>query len=236
MAKSRAWIALGLVIGCLIGTVWAVDQIVPPQHLPWKSLDPVHPIGLSTKSQLLRLAVSPSKTCTALITDIEGYETRPSEPKIAQAPCGWQKARQVYGIDNAKLSPGEVNMQCPLAVASFLWLREIDRLSRKHFRQRLAQVHHMGSYACRRQRGNGSQRWSEHAFANAWDISAFELADGTVIRILTDWDGRDRKRRIFLRDVRRQACRVFNTTLSPDFNAAHRNHFHVDMGPYSACH
>ena len=69
-------------------------------------------------------------------------------------------------------------MQCPLSVASFLWLREVQALTEARFGQPLAKVHHMGTYSCRRQRGNGSGRWSEHAFANAWDVAAFELADG----------------------------------------------------------
>ena len=27
------------------------------------------------------------------------------------------------------------------------------------------------------------------------------------------------------------ACRIFGTTLGPEANADHRNHFHVDMAP-----
>lgn len=35
----------------------------------------------------------------------------------------------------------------------------------------------------------------------------------------------------FLRDAHKAACRVFGTTLGPEANDAHRNHFHVDMRP-----
>ena len=35
----------------------------------------------------------------------------------------------------------------------------------------------------------------------------------------------------FLRDAHRSACKVFGTTLGPEANNAHRNHFHVDMTP-----
>lgn len=31
------------------------------------------------------------------------------------------------------------------------------------------------------------------------------------------------------------ALRAFNTTLGPQYNAAHRDHLHVDMGPYRLC-
>lgn len=170
-----------------------------------------------------------------LARDIEAFETIPSEPRDAQEPCGWDVARLVYGSGDAVLAPGEANMQCPLSVATFLWLREVDALAQDRFKQPLAKIHHMGSYSCRKQRGNGSDRWSEHAFANAWDIAGFELADGRLITVLSGWNSDDRQERKFLRDARQEACRVFNTTLSPDYNAAHRDHFHVDMGPYSTC-
>jgi hypothetical protein len=35
----------------------------------------------------------------------------------------------------------------------------------------------------------------------------------------------------FLRAAQAAACRIFGTTLGPEANAAHRNHFHVDMAP-----
>jgi len=28
---------------------------------------------------------------------------------------------------------------------------------------------------------------------------------------------------------------MFSVVLSPDYNAAHRNHFHVDVGPWWRC-
>ena len=100
--------------------------------------------------------------------------------------------------------------------------------------QNLKRIHHFGTYACRRQNGNNSGAWSEHAFANAWDISAFELTDGKIISVKSDWNGTQKPRQ-FLRAARKSACRIFRVTLSPDFNAAHHDHFHLDMGPTKAC-
>ncbi|MFN4225017.1 MAG: extensin family protein [Hyphomonas sp.] len=31
------------------------------------------------------------------------------------------------------------------------------------------------------------------------------------------------------------ACRLFSVTLGPDYDAAHADHFHMDMGPQRAC-
>lgn len=38
-------------------------------------------------------------------------------------------------------------------------------------------------------------------------------------------------RALFLRGIHRTACRIFGTTLGPEANEAHRNHFHFDMFP-----
>ncbi|WP_298914093.1 extensin family protein [uncultured Algimonas sp.] len=229
------WLRAALVLWILIAVLWTFNRIIPNQHLPWRPLDPDAPIGMATRGQLLRLSVSPPEVCMDLARDIEAFRSIPSEPKTATEPCGWDVARLVYGSGATVLSPGEANMQCPLSVATFLWLREVDALARDRFGQPLVKVHHMGSFSCRRVRGNSSGRWSEHAFANAWDVAAFELADGRLIRVLSGWDGEDKDDRRFLRDVRQEACRVFNVVLSPDYNAAHADHFHLDMGPYTSC-
>lgn len=234
-ARIKGWVVLITVIAVFTSIGWALNRFVPNEHLPWRPLDPERPIGMATKGQLLRLSVSPSDVCMALARDIVDFETIPSEPKEAKPPCGWDVARLVYAKGSAQLAPGEANMQCPLSVATYLWLREVDQLAQDYFDSPLAKVHHMGSYSCRRQRGNGSGQWSEHAFANAWDIAAFETQEGELISVLGDWDDGTKDQRKFLRDARKQACRVFNVTLSPDYNAAHRDHFHVDMGPSSAC-
>ena len=62
------------------------------------------------------------------------------------------------------------------------------------------------------------------------DIAGFVLADGTRISVLRDWPGEGDKAR-FLRTVRDGACDGFATVLSPDYNAAHADHFHLDMSP-----
>ena len=225
--------------GLIGGTFWAVNKYVPSQHLFWKPLDTNRPLGFASKQQLFALNLKPSEDCMNLVRDTVGYKTVVADPKrptsgAGKGVCGWDVARVVYGTEDVLFAPGESNMQCPLSVAVFLWQREVDALARKHFDQPLKKIHHYGSYSCRRQRGNGSGQWSEHAFANAWDVASFELADGTLIGILKDWDG-ERKKANFLREARDSACGLFRVTLSPDYNAPHRDHFHLDMGPGSAC-
>ena len=98
----------------------------------------------------------------------------------------------------------------------------------EHLGSEIVRIEHMGAFNCRRIRGSGSGGWSEHATANAIDISAFVLADGRRISVLEDWEG-DAASAAFLKAIRDDACDVFSTVLSPDFNAAHADHFHLDQ-------
>ena len=47
--------------------------------------------------------------------------------------------------------------------------------------------------------------------------------------MVRDWDSADARKAAFLRDIRDGACGMFTTVLSPDYNAAHRDHFHLDQ-------
>lgn len=219
----------------IAGMGWTVDRYTPRQHLPWRSLSPDAPVGLATRLQLFRVSLSPNATCTKLALSAQDLSSVPADPKrISDSPCGWDTARIHYGTNSAPLSPGEATMQCPLSLGNYIWSREIDRLAQKYFDQTVTAIYHAGTYSCRRQRGNNSGAWSEHAFANAFDVTGFQLSDGRVISVLKHWDGDNDERR-FLRAVRDEACQIFRVTLSPDYNAAHADHFHVDMGPSSAC-
>lgn len=212
----------------------AADRVIPHQHLPWRALNIEAPTGAATKTQLFRLSLSSSKTCMDMAENAPNFSSSQADPKDGSGPCGWTVARDVLGSDSGLLSK-ETVMQCPLAVGSYIWMREIDELARLHFGVPLKRVHHYGTYSCRKQRGNSGQNWSEHSFANAWDVTEFELENGEQISVLKHWDDGTRQQKRFLRGVRKQACKIFRVTLSPDYNAAHKDHFHVDMGPTTAC-
>jgi hypothetical protein len=94
----------------------------------------------------------------------------------------------------------------------------------------LARVEGMGTYACRNVVGStrGGDRRSGHAIANAVDVGGFVLKDGRRISVLRDWNSADEVTRNYLRQMRASACRRFGTVLSPDYNAAHANHLHLE--------
>lgn len=119
-------------------------------------------------------------------------------------------------------------MTCPLAANFAAWARYgVQPAARLILGSEIVRIDTFGTYACRPIAGSG--KLSEHAHSNAIDIAAFVLADGRRITVKTDWNG-DKRAQQFLRVVRTSACKRFSTVLSPDYNSAHHDHFHFDMG------
>ena len=120
-------------------------------------------------------------------------------------------------------------MTCPLAANFTDWARYAVRPAAKQYLGAdVVRIETMGTFNCRNIYGGRSGKLSEHAFANAVDVSAFVLRDGRRVSVLTGWNGSSEER-AFLRRLHQSACKRFGTVLGPDYNAAHANHFHFDM-------
>ncbi len=125
-------------------------------------------------------------------------------------------------------------MTCPLARAFTLWAQNDLQIPAMHdLGSEVVRIESFGTYACRNVNGAAEGRLSEHAYANAVDISAFVLKDGRRISVRDGWNSEAEGR--FLRSVRTSACRRFGIVLSPDYNAAHADHLHFDMGRGPLC-
>lgn len=118
-------------------------------------------------------------------------------------------------------------VRCGVAKSFTDWARfGVDRAARQILGSPIARIETMGSYACRNVAG--TERRSGHARAEAIDVSGFVLADGRRIVLQRDWDGGDAATREFLRVVHKSACKRFGTVLGPEYNAAHKDHFHLE--------
>jgi hypothetical protein len=109
----------------------------------------------------------------------------------------------------------------------------IEPAARARFGEGVRRIRHLGAYSCRRENG-GSGRWSQHAHGSAIDIAGVELESGALVLVASDWRGRGAKS-AFLRDIGRAACERFSAVLTPDSDREHRDHIHLDAGPYRIC-
>jgi hypothetical protein len=124
-------------------------------------------------------------------------------------------------------------VRCELAQRFAGWAQYgIARAAEQMLGSPLVKIETMGSYACRNIAG--SLKLSQHAHANAIDIAGFVLADGRRITVKDGWNGSNQER-AFLRAIHSSACKRFGTVLGPEYNAAHRDHLHVDMSGHGYC-
>ncbi|HEN8712135.1 TPA: extensin family protein [Pseudomonas putida] len=225
--------ALVLLCGLLLvaGFLWQSGWRLPQAWDPWAALDVRQPPNLLTPYKLSRLRDDPQLCRQALATTSLRYRAQADSPASANCPL-----QNVWRIEQgqARLSSSFL-ASCPLAVAYALFEKHgLQPAAQQVFGQPVAQVDHLGSFACRNVYNRKQGRLSQHATANALDISGFRLQDGQRIVLARDWQAGGQKA-AFLRQVQQAACKSFSTVLGPDYNAAHRNHFHLDMGLWQIC-
>lgn len=215
----------------LLGYSWLVRH---PQDTPWAPLDLAQPIGMFTGRKLVALGQDFPR-CQALL-DRAGVSYTVLPERRDGPNCGYADGLR-FAANEPRItpfSPANLGVACPVAAALALWQWEVVQpAAERHFRMRVSRIEHLGSYNCRRLYSRSQGDFSQHATADAVDIAAFRLADGTRISLLDDWK-KDGPRARFLRDVRDGACGVFATVLSPDYNAAHRDHLHLDQADRGA--
>jgi hypothetical protein len=200
-----------------------------PERFPWTVLNLGDPVGRFTSAKIVALRDDAAR-CRGLLNAV-GDQAVPVPPRIAASSpsCGYADGMRHRRNSDAWASFGDLVTSCPVAAALRLWERDyVQPAAERQVGVRVTRIDHFGSYSCRRLYGRSDGGWSEHATANAVDIVAFRLADGRRVSVLADWSG-STEEAAFLRSVRDGACDLFATTLSPDYNAAHRDHLHLDL-------
>jgi hypothetical protein len=144
---------------------------------------------------------------------------------------GCSSVGAVQLVDMGTPATGLRSMTCPLARQFARWSREsVQPAADQWLHSRVVRIETFGTYACRPRNNQAGERLSEHAFANAVDVSAFVLADGRRVTVQQGWRGGDERVQRFLRQIHQGGCRRFAIGLSPDANRFHYNHMHFDMG------
>jgi hypothetical protein len=204
---------------------------IPRDWSPWAPLDPAATPNFLTRHKLSRLTAD-DVLCREVLQQA-AIEFEPVPDRVTGADCGFKNAVLVHRT-TAEVGE-EFSVTCRTAVSLVMWERHaLQPAAQKYFGQPVAAIEHFGSYSCRNVYGRPAATRSRHATAEAWDVAGFVLADGRRIRVARDWQNAQTDA-AFLKEVRDGACRFFDGVLSPDYNAAHHDHLHLDRGPYRMC-
>ena len=111
-------------------------------------------------------------------------------PSLRNGRCGSAQPIEVrsFGVKPAIAVQPPATMNCRLAAKLALWLiADVQPLARAQVNSNVVAIKNEAGYDCRNRYGDPGQKLSEHATANALDIGAFTLADGTVRSVQADW-------------------------------------------------
>ena len=237
--KWRVSIAGVLLRLAVAGVIWGAvlvlikaDRVIPPQWNPLAPLQVTEPETPFTQWRMRRALASPETCIAALstaarLTVMDDFE--------ASDQCHIRARVDLAGVGQARIKPVETT--CIIALRMAMWEQHsLQPAAAEILGKTITGIDHIGSYNCRaiRTSSGSTGRMSTHATADAIDIAGFKFADGTDTRLIRDWDGDADKAR-FLRAARNGACDWFRLTLSPDYNALHADHFHLQSRGWGSC-
>ena len=110
-----------------------------------------------------------------------------------------------------------MTLNCNTALSFANWLNDISAKD----------VAHAGSNVCRKMRSLNIM--SEHSFGTAIDIASL---DGASVKL--DWNKKSNKGST-IREAAAVGCKHFSNVVTPDDNALHHDHLHLDNGYRSTC-
>ncbi|HCJ7352015.1 TPA: extensin family protein [Klebsiella pneumoniae] len=220
-----------LVLAGLIGAgLWGYRNL-PPHLNPLAPLALDDPPGWLTSFKLRRLTAD---QCASLLAEANRRRLIASRPVAdSEGSCPLRNVVRVANFGSVQLSSSFL-ASCPLALSSALYIEQQAKpLTRQLMASDLRQIDHLGSFACRNIYHRQQARRSEHATADALDVSGFRLADGRRVSVLQGW--RSETSRPWLAALLSSSCHYFGNALGPEYNAAHANHFHFGMRGQGFC-
>ena len=205
--------------------------VLPDRHNPWAPLRLEEPPGWLTAFKLRRIARDPA-LCRKILESSPAQLT--ALPDRTTGPgCGLRNAYRLQSAGASAFTP--TVLACDSALSLALWERHVlQPASERHLGASAVRIDHFGSYACRNIGHRVDARRSRHAAADALDVSAVVLNDGRRIGVAQHWGGHGPEA-AFLRALHTGACRLYDAVLGPEYNAAHRDHFHFERGGHRAC-
>lgn len=218
---------------------------VPEAYNPWAPLNVTATPNALTGYKLQR-ARSDAAACQAALFQT-GFQYDNLPDRVTGPGCGFTNAVLLRQA-NVRLGSA-ISLSCPMALSFAMWERHaLQPAAIARFGEPVVALQHLGSYACRNvntgegnttANANAGAR-SRHSTADALDVAGFTLQSGKRITLLKNWQGKavtspPDASALLLTDVHQGACRFFKGVLSPDYNAVHRDHLHLETGGYSMC-
>ncbi len=209
----------------LLGACGAIPQGRAPEQAA----------GIKRSAQVF----TPRPEARACLADLGARKAAfsPVPDKYFGAGCSTLGAVRIESLksDDAQLALTNLGpVTCPLAETFADWARfGADRAAQQILGSPIVKIETMGSYNCRNVAG--SSRRSAHATASAIDVSGFVLADGRRITVSDNWADQSPKVRRFFTTVHASACKRFGTVLGPAYNAAHKDHLHLELSGRAFC-
>lgn len=169
---------------------------------------------------------------------LEGLIVAEILPPIEDGECRAQSPLRLEAVAAGGTTigvGGDPTLACGVSTALAGWIAEIDRYARGALGTGLASIDAGTAYQCRGRNNADTGPLSEHGFANAVDITGFHFADGSAIKVETDWQSPPVTGPAqFLAFAHASACARFTTVLGPEANELHHDHLHLDLGCHGA--
>jgi len=238
MAKRRGkrWgLRMVVTTALVVGAYFTADQFLthPDTPLP-ASWNPTEPLAVTAAQNpmtlwKLRNAMGGRDSCLAALESGAIFQSIPDQNASPQ--CHIRNNVRLRKVSGANIRATDT--RCDLALTMAMWVEHgVQPAAQKHFGMPVRAIRTQGSYNCRQI--FGTKRMSKHSQAKAIDVAGFTLASGRDVELIKHWDGTPQEQ-AFLRDVRDAACDWFSTTLGPDYNRAHADHFHLQSEGWGTC-
>lgn len=207
---------------------------IPPALNPFAPLSVTDPPGMISRFKMKQLVTDPAACLDVLQRAASAGYIRFTQPAPMQGKCPLPNPVRIQQFGDVRLSSSFL-ATCPLAVASTRFVLQANALAaQSEFHSPLARIDHVGSYACRNIYHRSEGRLSEHATAEAWDVTAFRLKNGQQLSIIKNWQ-QPPAHAALLKQLFTSSCDYFGNSLGPEYNAAHASHFHLGMRGFGLC-
>jgi hypothetical protein len=179
----------------------------------------------------------PDTACLARLRAL-GVAFEEEAPIDSNGLCFVDHPLAVTSLGSGVALAPEAIMNCRTAEALALWIKDVVLpAARSELGAAPTGIAQVSTYVCRPRNNVAGATLSEHAHANAIDISSIEFAGRQAFTAgapaMTAADA------AFQAAIGKGACGYFTTVLGPGSDAEHATHFHLDMaerrGGYRLC-